>query len=106
MSDDPETGDPVINIINKKQEALGGLADEQRLIRAQMAEFCRYHPSFPGSIGILCEEIGTGKFFRPVKMGCEGRWLLESLGCHDEESVNNQVKEVLSAIVHLSKNGY
>ncbi len=95
LSDDPDSWDEEIKAINKMQEDLIELTRYQRLIRAQMAEFCRYHPSFPKSIEILCEEIGAGKFSKPVKMGCEGRGLLESLGYHDEESINEQVKAVL-----------
>lgn len=95
LTDDPESWDNEIQFINKMQEELGEFTKDQRLIRAQMAEFCRYHPSFPRSIEILCEEIGTGKFSMPVKMGCEGRGLLESLGYHHEESINEQVKAVL-----------
>ncbi len=95
LSDDPETWDDEVKSINKMQDRLSILSEDQRLIRAQMAEFCRYHPLFPQSIDILCEEIGTGHFSRPVKIGCEGRSLLDSLGYHDSRSLNNQLQEVL-----------
>jgi len=97
LSDDPETWDDEVKSINKMQDSLSGLSEDQRLIRAQMAEFCRYHPLFPQSIDILCEEIGTGHFSQPVKMGCEGRGLLESLGYHDSRSLNNQSQEVIKS---------
>ena len=96
LSDDPDSWDDEIKLINKMQEELGELSKDQRLIRAQMAEFCRYHPSFPYSIEHLCEEIGEERISNPIRLGCEGRGLLESLGYHDEESINNQVNEVLS----------
>ena len=61
-----------------------------------MAEFCRLHPPFPQSIDILCKEIGTGRISKPVTMGCEGRGLLDSLGYHDPQSLNEQRKEILT----------
>lgn len=96
LTDDPEAWDDEVKRINKMQGRLEGLTEDQRLIRAQMAEFCRLHPSFPQSIDILCEEIGEGEFPNPIKMGCEGRNLLESLGYHDKESVNTQVIDFLT----------
>jgi hypothetical protein len=95
LSDDPETWDSEVILINKMQDRLSALSEDQRLIRAQMAEFCRYHPLFPQSIDILCEEIGTGRFSQPAKMGCEGRGLLDSLGYHDPRSLNNQLQEII-----------
>jgi hypothetical protein len=96
LTDDPESWDSEINLINKMQGRLGRLTVDQRFIRAQMAEFCRVCPLFPRSIDILCKEIGDDRFFKPVKMGCEGRGLLDSLGYHDQESLNQQVKEILA----------
>ncbi len=93
---DPEAWDSEIKWINKMQDRLGELTVDQRLIRAQIAEFCREHPPFPQSIDILCKEIGTGRFYKPVKMGCEGRGLLDSLGYHDLQSLNEQRKETLT----------
>ena len=95
LTDDPEHWDNEIRIINKMQKNFGELDREHRLIRAHMTEFCRLHPSFPQSIAILCEEIGTGRFSKPVKTGCEGRGLLESLGYPDDESLNEHRAEVL-----------
>jgi len=95
LSDDPETWDDEVKSINKMQDRLSSLSEDQRLIRAQMAELCRYHPLFPQSIDILCQEIGTGRFYQPVKMGCEGRGLMDSLGYHDPRSLNNQLQEVI-----------
>jgi hypothetical protein len=64
-----------------------------------MAEFCRVCPIFPRSIDILCEEIGHERFSNPKKIGCEGRDLLDSLGYHDHESLNEQLKEILMEYV-------
>ena len=95
LSDDPESWDDEVKAINKMQECSGELTDDQRLIRAQMAEFCRLHPLFPRSIDILCEEIGTSRFSAPTRMGCEGRGLLNALGYNDSQSMNAQRKEIL-----------
>ena len=96
LTHDPEAWDNEIKRINEMQERLGEPTVDQRLIRAQMAEFCRLHPPFPQSIDILCEEIGTGRFSKPVKMGCEGRGLLDSLGYHGHQSLKDQLKEILT----------
>lgn len=96
LSDNPETWDDEVKAINKIQTGLGNLADEHRLIRAHIAEFCRFHPFFPQSIDILCEEIGTGQFTRPVRFGCEGRGLLESLGKQNPQTLDDQRKESLT----------
>ncbi len=97
LTDDPEAWDSEIKSINEMQGKLGELASDQRLIRAQMAEFCREHPLFPQSIDILCEEIGDGRFSHPVKVGCEGRGLLDSLGHHDPKTLSDQWEETLGA---------
>jgi hypothetical protein len=96
LTDDPESWDSEINLVNKMQGKLGELTLDQRLIRAQMAEFCRVHPLFPQSIDILCKEIGASRFCSPVKVGCEGRDLLDSLGYHDQSSLNKQLREGLA----------
>jgi len=93
LTDDPEAWDSEIKSINEMQSKLGELSMDQRLIRAQMAEFCKLHPLFPQSIDILCKEIGDDTFSNPVKMGCEGRGLLDSLGYHNRESLNEQREE-------------
>lgn len=80
LSDDPESWDNEIELINNMQARLDELTDDERLTRAQMAEFCRLNPSFPESIEIICKEIGDGHFSGRVTMGCEGRGLLDSLG--------------------------
>lgn len=95
LSDKPETWDDEVKAINRMQTALGNLNDDQRLIRAHMAGFCRFHPSFPKSIDILCEETGTGRFTRPVRFGCEGRGLLEALGKENFQTLDNQRRESL-----------
>jgi hypothetical protein len=61
-----------------------------------MAEFCRVCPIFPRSIDILCVEMGQDRFSNPVKMGCEGRDLLDTLGYHDQASLDRQKKEILT----------
>jgi len=96
LTDDPESWDSEIKAINKMQDRLGELSVDQRLIRAQMAEFCRMHPLFPKSIDILCKEIEEDRFSKPVKIGCEGRGLLDSLGYHDYRSLDDQRKETLT----------
>jgi len=96
LTDDPKSWDNEIHLVNKMQSRLGKLTVDQRLIRAQIAEFCRHCPLFPRSIDILCKEIGDDRFSKPVKIGCEGRGLLDSLGYHDRTSINEQQKETLS----------
>jgi hypothetical protein len=103
LTDDPESWDLEINLINKMQGGLGKLTVDQRLIRAQMAEFCRVCPIFPRSIDLLCEEIGHDHFSKPAKIGCEGRDLLDSLGYHDQTSLKEQQKEFLSEYVRSIK---
>jgi len=103
LTDDPESWDSEINLINEMQRRLGKLTVDQRLIRAQMAEFCRVCPLFPRSIDILCEEIGHDRFANLAKMGCEGRDLLDSLGYHDQASLNKQKKEILTKHVKSLK---
>jgi hypothetical protein len=95
LSDKPETWDDEVKAINSMQTGLGNLNDDHRLIRAHMAEFCRFHPFFPRSIDILCEEIGTGRFTRPVRFGCEGRGLLEALGKENSQTLDDQRRESL-----------
>lgn len=95
LSDDPESWDAEIHLLNEMQARLGKLTTDQRLIRAQMAEFCRFCPILSRSIDILCEEIGTGRFSKPLKMGCEGRGLLDALGFHDPQSLAEQRRAML-----------
>jgi hypothetical protein len=96
LSDDPEKWDSEIHLLNEMQTGLGELATDQRLIRAQMAEFCRLHPIINQSIDVLCEQIGTGYFSKPLKLGCEGRGLLDSLGYRDPQSLKEQDTEMLA----------
>ena len=95
LLDDPKVWDKEIKVISKIQEGLHELTRDQRLIRAQMAEFCRVSPLFPESVNILCKEIGLGRLTMPQKLGCEGRNLLESLGYHDAESMKEQTTRSL-----------
>lgn len=96
LSDNPQTWDDEVKAINKMQTRLGNLTDDHRLIRAQMAEFCRFHPLFTESINILCEQIGTGRFSTRVRLGCEGRALLETLGYQNSQTLNEQRRESLA----------
>lgn len=99
LSDDPQVWDGEIKSINQMQCRLGELTADQRLIRAQIAEFCRFHPLFPVSVDILCGEIGVGRYSRSAKMGCEGRGLLDSLTGSDREGLNQQETRGLSELV-------
>jgi len=96
LTDDPESWDSEISRLNKMQDRLGKLNLDQRLIRAQMAEFCRECPLFPKSIDILCSEIGQNRFSNPAKIGCEGRDLLDILGYHDQASLEKQRRDILT----------
>jgi len=81
-----ESWDDEVKLINKLQKGLKGMTLDQRLIRAQIAQFCRDNPFFPESIEILCKEIGEGRFSNPINIGCEGRGLLGLLGYKDQEA--------------------
>ncbi len=117
LTDDPEAWDEEIRSINEAQDRLGELTRDQRLIRAQIAEFCRYNPLFPQSVDILCKEIGENRFSRHVTMGCEGRgffnhilkeheddwWkdiLEEYSGCLESWLAQGQVQTVRESKVH------
>ena len=90
LTDEPRKWDAQIRALNDIERTLGGLTVEQRLIRAHMAEFCRFSPSFPTNVGILCSEIGQGALSTPIAIGCEGRGLLNCLGYHDAQSEDRQ----------------
>lgn len=79
LTDDPEAWDGETRSINAIQGRLGELTEDQRLIRAQMAELCRYNPLFPRSVNMLCKEIGEDCFPGRAIMGCEGRGFFDSL---------------------------
>jgi len=96
LTDDPESWDSEVKSINRMQKKLEELSVNHRLIRAQMAEFCRVDPLFPQSVEILCKEIGEEHFSNPVKIGCEGRGLLDSLGYHTLESLKEQKIEIFN----------
>jgi hypothetical protein len=95
FSDDPEKWDREIVLINEMQEKLSGLSLDQRLIRAQMAELCRRHPTFPHSIEISCKEIGMSRFSEPLNFGCEGRELLQTLGYHSFDAQTKHRNRIL-----------
>jgi hypothetical protein len=96
ITDDPAMWDSEIIWLNDMQSTLGELTSEQRLLRAHIAEFCRRHPLFPESIEVLCEEIGNTRLSNPLKIGCEGRGLLDALGYYDSHSLNDQQMEMIS----------
>ena len=96
LTDDPKAWDREIQSINTMQDQLVDLSADHRLIRGQMAEFCRLNPFFPQSIDLLCKAIGDSCFAQPVRMGCEGRGLLNSLGYNDLQSLKDQRKEILT----------
>jgi len=93
LTDDPRAWDKEIRALNTFQRELN-LSRDQRLIRCQIAEFCRASPIFPESIDIICEEIGEGKFSKPYTMGCEGRHLLSFLGQHDAKKKKEQINHI------------
>jgi hypothetical protein len=96
LSDNPETWDDEVKAINRMQTSPNKLKDDYRLIRAQMAESCRFHPLFPQSIDILCQEIGIGRFSSSLRLGCEGRGLLETLGKQNSQTLDDQRRESLT----------
>ena len=96
LSDDPASWDGEIGRINELQQGIDPLTDDQRLIRAQMAGFCRLNSLFPESIGMLCSQIGYGDHDVPWRLGCEGRCLLESLGYEGSEVLTEQRRVVLA----------
>lgn len=95
LTDDPAAWDDEIWRINRLQADLDSLTDDQRLIRAQMAGFCRLGSHFPESIEVLCHEIGSGRFSVPWRLGCEGRCLLQALGHEGPEALSEQRRLVL-----------
>lgn len=95
LSDDPEAWDGEVRLVNEFQKDLGGLTEDQRLVRAHMAEFCRVSPIFPEAVDILCRGIRAGRIVKPYKLGCEGRNLLESIGFHDGDSMREQRTQYL-----------
>lgn len=96
MTDDPESWDEEVRFINGMQDRLGLVNMDTRLIRAQIAGFCRVHPFFPGSIDLLCEEIGVDRFSHPINIGCEGRGLLTALGQMDPQESDAMRKASLN----------
>jgi hypothetical protein len=99
LSDDPEAWDDEVRFLNELQGRLEPLSTEDRLIRAQMAGFCRAHPLFPGSIDLLCEEIGASRFSHPVNLGCEGRGLLTTLGQVNPQAAKEKLNDTLLGYV-------
>lgn len=94
LSDDSASWDDEVQRLNQLQVTLPALSDDQRLVMAQMAELCRYHPLFPGSVEIIISNIGAEKLLDASNMGCEGRGLLTKLGVHSEKLLAEQSRRV------------
>ncbi|MBN2334810.1 hypothetical protein JXL21_04570 [Candidatus Bathyarchaeota archaeon] len=94
LSDDPTAWDDEVERLNQLQKTLPSLSEDQRLVRAQMAEFCRYHPLFPGSVETIIRNVGAGRLMDASNIGCEGRRLLVTLGVHTEEALRDQGRRV------------
>lgn len=100
LSDNPAQWDDEVHKLNAVQKQADELSEGQRLIRAHMAEFCRRQPLFPESVAILCREVGQGALESafpsgPAFFGCEGRGLLQSLGCHALDDMAQQWRDSL-----------
>jgi hypothetical protein len=96
LTDDPQSWDDEITLINTMRDGLDALTTEQCLIRAHMAEFCRLSSLSSRNMQILCEEIGVGTFSSPMRMGCEGRRLPNALEHNDTQSLREQSRTVLA----------
>ncbi len=94
LSDDPTSWDDEVQRLNQLQLTLPALSDEQRLVRAHMAEFCRYHPLFPGSVERIIRNVGAEKPLDAGNVGCEGRGLLKALGVQTERQQAEQGRSV------------
>ena len=104
LSDDPSSWDEDVKRLNRLQLTLPALGDELRLVRAHMAEFCRYHPLFPRSVEGIIRNIGAEQLLDAGNIGCEGRGLLRTLGVQTESMRENQGRDVaLSASRALRK---
>ncbi len=93
LSDDPANWDSEVQRLNQLQITLPALSDDQRLVRAHMAEFCRYH-SFPGSVEKIIGSVGAGRLLDAGSVGCEGRGLLRRLGVQTDELRAEQGRSV------------
>ena len=94
LSDDPASWDDEVLRLNQLQVTLPALSDEQRLVRAHVAELCRYHPLFPGSVEGIIRNVGAGKPLDASNVGCEGRGLLRTLGVQTEKQQAEQGRGV------------
>ena len=94
LSDDPASWDDEVGRLNQLQVTLPALSDDQRLVRAHMAELCRYHPLFPGSVERIIRNVGAGKLLDASNVGCEGRGLLRTLGVQTEKQQAEQGRGV------------
>ncbi len=94
LSDDPASWDEEVQRLNQLQLTLPAFSDDQRLVRAHMAELCRYHPLFPGSVGKIIGSVGEEKLLDASSVGCEGRGLLRTLGVQTEKLRAEQGRSV------------
>ncbi|TRO49330.1 hypothetical protein E2P65_01300 [Candidatus Bathyarchaeota archaeon] len=94
LSDDPASWDDEILRLNRLQVTLPPLSDDQRLVRSHMAELCKYHPLFPGSVEKIIGNVGAGKPLDASYVGCEGRGLLRTLGVQTEKQQAEQGRSV------------
>jgi len=94
LSDDPASWDDEVQRLNQLQVTLPALSDDQRLVRAQMAELCRYHSLFPGSVEKIIRNVGAEKLLDAGNLGCEGRGLLRTLGLQTEKLRAEQGRSV------------
>ena len=85
LNDDPAIWDDEVKRLNQLQVTIPLIGDEQRLVRAQIAEFCRYHPLFPSSVDLSILNVGAEKLLDASNIGCEGRGLLKTLGIQTEK---------------------
>ncbi len=90
LSDDPVGWDDEVQRLNRLQVTLQALSDDQRLVRANMAELCRYHPIFPDSVEGIIRNVGAAKLLDASNVGCEGRGLLKTLGVQTERQQAEQ----------------
>ena len=94
LSDDPAGWDDEVQRLNQLQATLLALGDDQRLVRAHIAELCRYHPLFPGSVEKIIGSVGAERLLDAGSVGCEGRGLMRTLGVQTDELRAEQGRSV------------
>lgn len=71
---DPAQEDPEKRAINEMQVALGGLSEEDRLIRIQAACLTRCYYTYPGNIDLVLDGIAAGRPNVSQHLSCEPPW--------------------------------